>query len=88
MGVLDRFNPGTEASSSKSNVTGVNDIPAPRSDAAANTPPAQLHKRVVDFVNVSDCIGADHPDAASILRASRRSWTRIAAINRSTINLV
>lgn len=53
MGVLDRFTPGAEASSSKTNVTGVNDIPAPRSDAAANTPPAQLHKRVADFVNVS-----------------------------------
>jgi hypothetical protein len=32
---------------------GVNDIPAPRSDATVNAPPAEQHKRVIDFVNVS-----------------------------------
>ncbi|WWC69206.1 uncharacterized protein I206_103143 [Kwoniella pini CBS 10737] len=29
---------------------GVNDIPAPRSDATVNAPPPEQHKRVADFV--------------------------------------
>jgi hypothetical protein len=32
---------------------GVNDIPAPRSDATVNAPPADQHKRVIDFVRLS-----------------------------------
>ncbi|OCF55907.1 hypothetical protein L486_06663 [Kwoniella mangroviensis CBS 10435] len=45
MAISDIF-PG-ESSTHK----GVNDIPAPRSDASVNAPPPEQHRRVADFVN-------------------------------------
>ncbi|ORY29949.1 hypothetical protein BCR39DRAFT_530247 [Naematelia encephala] len=48
MGLFDWFSSSSD--SSKSSATGVNNIPAPRSDASVNAPPPDLHRRVADFV--------------------------------------
>lgn len=43
--------------SSKDNVTGINNIPAPESDEDKNAPPPDAASRIVDFVKVSVCAG-------------------------------
>lgn len=47
MGIFDSSPNGNTAH-------GANDIPAPRPDSAVNAPPPDQHKRVIDFVRVSD----------------------------------
>lgn len=48
MGIMDNFRTGETTNSAQ----GVNNIPAPRSDAHVNAPPPEQHKRVLDFVRV------------------------------------
>lgn len=48
MGIMDNFRSGETTNSAQ----GVNNIPAPRSDAHVNAPPPEQHKRVLDFVRV------------------------------------
>ncbi|KAI9637955.1 uncharacterized protein MKK02DRAFT_42336 [Dioszegia hungarica] len=44
------FDSSPSSSSTPNTAHGVNDIPAPRSDATVNAPPADQHRRVADFV--------------------------------------
>jgi hypothetical protein len=48
MGIMDNFRTGETSNTAQ----GVNNIPAPRSDANVNAPPPEQHKRVLDFVRV------------------------------------
>ena len=58
MGIIDSFKSGE---TSGNTAKGVNDIPAPRSDASVNAPPPEQHKRVYDFVRVRHVLGDCHP---------------------------
>lgn len=50
---MGMFDSSPSSSSTSNSAHGMNDVPAPRSDASVNAPPADQHKRVMDFVKVS-----------------------------------
>jgi len=55
MGILDWF-----SSSSAPAAKGANEIPAPRSDSSVNAPSPEQHRRVIDFVRVSQLRRLNH----------------------------
>jgi hypothetical protein len=60
MGILDTLHPTTSIVTPPitTSAKGVNDIPAPRSDASVNAPPADQHKSVMAFVKVSQVMNS------------------------------
>lgn len=54
MGLLDNIRSGEPSANT---ARGVNEVPAPQSDAHRNAPPVEQHKRVADFVRVRVCKG-------------------------------